>query len=304
MTIGSSNPSRRAAVTALVAFAATPAFAQLALYGAQLSLGPGAEFGWATLNLATGAAGPSMNADERFPMCSTFKWLLAACVLSRVDGGQERLDREIAFSADAVQSYAPASRAALARSGGARARMTVEAMCGAAVSLSDNTAANLLLDSVGGPAALTAWLRAHGDTVTRLDRREPEMNFVPPGDPRDTTTPAAMVGDLHHILFGDVLTAASRKRLMQWMLDCKTGETRLKAGLPAGWRIAQKTGTLDHHPELKGIRSGASGDVGVLFPPSGSPILIAAYTSGSAKPQSSVDAWFASVARRVAKPLP
>jgi beta-lactamase class A len=85
------------------------------------------------------------------------------------------------------------------------------------------------------------------------------------------------------------------------LLDCKTGETRLKAGLPAGWRIAQKTGTLDYHPDRPTIRSGASGDVGVLFPPSGNPILIAAYTSGSSRPQADVDAWFASVAKSVTK---
>jgi beta-lactamase class A len=198
-----------------------------------------------------------------------------------------------------MQDYAPAAKAALARAGGVRGEMTVEALCEAAVSLSDNTAANLLLANIGGPTALTAWLRVHGDPVTRLDRIEPTLNVVPLGDDRDTTTPAAMLGDLRRILFGDVLAPASRQRLMGWMLDCKTGETRLKAGLPAGWRLAQKTGTWTWDPKLHTPQRAASGDVGVLFPPTGEPILIAAYTAGSTRPQAEVDAWFASVAKQV-----
>lgn len=290
--------TRRTALTTAAAAVAAPAFAQLNLYKSQLSLGPGAEFGWATADTA-GHSGMALNAHMRFPMCSSFKWLLAAFVLSRVEAGSEHLDRQVAFSAADIHDYAPTSKAVLARSGGVHAQMTVDALCEAAVSLSDNTAANLLLASVGGPAALTAWLRAHGDPVTRLDRGEPELNYVPVGDSRDTTTPAAMVGDLHRILFGDVLTPASRKRLMQWLLDCKTGETRLKAGLPPGWRIAQKTGTMPYHPERTEPQRAASGDVGVLFPPKGAPIIIAAYTAGSTRPQADVDAWFAGVARQV-----
>jgi beta-lactamase class A len=286
--------TRRMALGGLAAELARPAFGA----PADPHLGPGAEFGWATADTA-GRSGPAVNADRRFPMCSTFKWLLAACVLSRVDAGADHLDRRVTFTAADIMDYAPAAKAALARAGGRRGELTIDALCEAAVTLSDNTAANLLLANAVDPASLTAWLRAHGDPITRLDRVEPAMNYVAPGDPRDTTTPAAMIGDLHRILFGEVLAPASRARLMGWLLDCKTGETRLKAGLPPGWRIAQKTGTLDYHPELPTVRSGASGDVGVLFPPKGEPILIAAYTSGSAKPQAAVDAWFASVARGV-----
>jgi beta-lactamase class A len=282
--------TRRAALAGVASSVGAPAFGQL---------GPGAEFGWATSDTA-GHIGPSMNADRRFPMCSSFKWLLAACVLARVDTGSEHLNRVVAFTPADIQDYAPTAKAALARSGGVRGEMTVEALCEAAVSLSDNTAANLLLAGLGGPAALTAWLRAVGDPITRLDRIEPALNVVPVGDARDTTTPAAMVGDLRRILFGDVLAPASRARLMGWMLDCKTGETRLKAGLPAGWRIAQKTGTWPYDPKLDTPQRAASGDVGVLLPPTGPPILIAAYTAGSTRPQAEVDAWFASVARTVA----
>ncbi len=288
--------TRRAALAGIALGAAAPALAQPRLYSAQLSLGPGAEFGWTTMSL-DGRVGPSLNADQRFPMCSSFKWLLAACVLSRIDAGTEHSDRLVKVTAADLDEYAPATKAALGTA--ASTRMSVDALCGAAVSLSDNTAANLLLAGIGGPPALTAWLRVHGDGVTRLDRGEPALNYVPVGDPRDTTTPAAMADDLRRILFGDVLSHASRQRLMEWMLDCKTGETRLKAGLPPGWRIAQKTGTMPYHPERTEPQRAASGDVGVLFPPKGAPIIIAAYTAGSIKPQVDVDAWFAGVARKL-----
>ena len=260
------------------------------VYADDPALGPGAMFGYASQELGTDGLAET-GKDLRFPMCSSFKWLLAACVLSRVDAGAERLERRVAINAEDLQEYAPAAKAALARAGGARGEMTIDALCDSAVTLSDNTAANLLLTSVGGPAALTAWLRAHGDRVTRLDRIEPAMNYVAVGDPRDTTTPAAMIGDLDRILFGKVLMEQSRKRLLQWMFECKTGETRVKAGLEPGWRIAQKTGTLNYRP---GVR-GASGDVGVLFSPTGKIVLFAVYTAGSTRPQADVDAWFAGI---------
>lgn len=286
--------TRRAALGGLGAGLAAPASGM----PVDANLGAGAEFGWATSDVR-GRLRLAVNANRRFPMCSSFKWLLAACVLSRVDAGSEHLDRQVSFTTADIMEYAPVAKAALAKAGGSRGDMTVEALCEAAVTLSDNTAANLLLANSVGPAALTTWLRNHGDPITRLDHFEPAMNYVAMGESHDTTTPTAMLGDLHRILFGDVLSPVSRRRLMNWLLDCKTGETRLKAGLPSGWRIAQKTGTLNIHPEQPTIRSGAYGDVGVLFPPRGEPILIAAYTSGSKKAQADVDAWFASVARTV-----
>ena len=249
------NWTRRTALGGLSAAFALPCSARTA----KAMLGPGADFGWATANRA-GHAGIAVNADQRFPMCSSFKWLLAALALSRVDAGSDRLDRPVTFSAADIQDYAPAAKAALARAGGRTGEMTIDALCDSAVTLSDNTAANLLLGAMGGPTNLTTWLRAHGDRVTRLDRFEPALNYVAPGETRDTTTPAAMVGDLHRILFGAVLSQASRARLMGWLLDCKTGETRLKAGLPPGWRIAQKTGTLNDHPARPAVRRGTGSD--------------------------------------------
>ena len=259
------------------------------------TLGPGALSGWAMLELGSGRIA-AVNADLRLPMCSSFKWLLAACILSRVDRNQEQLDRMLRFGVPDLLDYAPTTRAALTAAGGVSVAMPIVALCEAAVTLSDNTAANLLLGTIGGPASLTAWLRATGDGVTRLDRTEPALNRVPVGDARDTTTPIAMLGNLHRILFGMVLATASRDRLLEWMLHCQTGAARLPAGLPAGWRIAHKTGTWTVGPGHDPRDRAASGDVGVLFPPRGQPILIAAYTTGSERSQADIDRWFADLA--------
>ena len=267
---------------------ARPAWARFVDTASQTPLGRGALLGFACLDMETGHVS-AVNQDLRLPMCSTFKWLLAAMVLERCQANRESLAAEVEFGPDTLLPYAPRTRAALTAAGGTRAHMKIGELCQAAVEVSDNTAANLLLTRVGGPAALTAWLRAHGDGVTRLDRTEPDLNQALPNDPRDTTTPAAMLGDLKRLLFTDqVLWASSRYRLSAWMLACETGPARLKAAIPPGWRIAHKTGTGDR---------GASGDLGVLLPPKGKPILIAAYTVGSTRPQADIDRWFAGLAK-------
>lgn len=206
-------------------------------------------------------------ADERFAMCSTFKWILAACVLAEVDEGNIRLDEELAYSEADLLEYAPVAREHLVRGA-----LPVEALCSAAVSLSDNTAANLLLARIGGPEALTAFLRRNGDEVTRLDRNEPGLNSNIPGDPRDTTTPRAMAQTMRAILLGGVLAEDGRNRLQQWLKDTKTGLARLRAGLPPDWITGDKTGT--------GV-NGAANDVAIAWPPGRPPILIAAYLSDS-----------------------
>lgn len=259
--------------------------------------GPDAQLGWAALDLGSGRR-MGLNEHRRVPMCSSFKWLLAAFVLWRVDHGQERLERVVAFGPGGLLAASPLTTAALAAAGGRRARMSVGALCAAITSVSDNAAANLLLHAVGGPAALTAWLRAHGDPVTDCARIEPFNNRVPLGDPRDTTTPAASSKDLRRFLFGDTLSPTSRARLMQWMLGCTVGERRLKAGLPAGWRIAHRTGTSIGN-EGSGERNAAI-DIGVVLPPTGAPMILAAYAGGWTCPLAEVEAWMASLARRVA----
>lgn len=205
--------------------------------------------------------------DERFAMCSTFKWVLAAAVLVRVDRGELALDDRLQVGPADLLEYAPAVRQHLAEGS-----MTIAALARAAVVVSDNTAANLLLAEVGGPAGLTEILRSEGDAVTRLDRYEPALNDNDPGDPRDTTSPRAMVGLMRRFLCGDALSAGSRELLLSWLRACDTGKDRLRAGLPSTWIVGDKTGTG---------RRGAVNDVAIAEPSGGAPILLAAYLSDS-----------------------
>ncbi|MGH8147597.1 MAG: class A beta-lactamase [Rhodanobacteraceae bacterium] len=219
----------------------------------------GGRLGAAVLDTGSGAR-VAWRGDERFLICSTFKLLLAAAVLVRVDNGTERLDKRIAFGKRALLEYAPVAKQHVGPPG-----MTIAQLCEAAVTLSDSTAANLLLANIGGPAALTRFARSLGDRHTLLDRIEPELN------PYDTTTPNAMLGDMHKLLLGDVLSASSRENLTQWMLDCKTGLQSLRAGLPESWRVGDKTGQWD------GDGVGANNDIAIAWPPHRKPLLIAAY---------------------------
>ena len=180
--------------------------------------------------------------DERFPLCSTFKALAAAFTLARVDRGDDTLNNRIVYPKEYLVTYSPITEKYAGEAG-----MTMSEICDAAITLSDNTAGNLLLDSFGGPAGLTAYLRTLGDTVTRLDRRETELNEGIPGDSRDTTSPIAMAETLRKLLVGDSLSAKSREQLMAWMIATKTGDKRLRAGLPKDWRVGDKTGTGGHN---------------------------------------------------------
>jgi beta-lactamase class A len=221
--------------------------------------------------------------DERFPMCSTFKFLVCGAVLARVDKGEERLDRRIPFGEKDLLEYAPVTRARVKEGG-----MSVGELCDAAMTVSDNTAANLLLSTMDGPAGLTAYLRTLGDTVTRLDRTEPTLNEATLDDPRDTTTPIAMLGDLNTLLIGEVLSAKSRERLMQWLVANTTGDKLLRAGLPEGWQIGDKTGRGAH---------GTTNDIAILWPPGYSPMLITVYLTNTRAASDQCEAVIATVAR-------
>lgn len=225
-------------------------------------------------------------ATERFPMCSTFKLLLAGAVLDRVDKHQESLDRRITYGESDLLEWAPVAKEHLKEGG-----MTVEAMCAAAVDYSDNTAANLLLQSIGGPSKLTEYLRSIGDRVTRLDRNEPDLNTAVAGDPRDTATPTSMLNSVNTLVLGQALSGSSRKQLADWLVANTTGGARLRAGLPAGWRIGDKTGTG---------RNGATNDVAIVWPPDRDPILIVAFFVGSKADRSEREAAIAEVGRTVA----
>ncbi len=218
---------------------------------------------------------------ERFPLLSTWKVMAAALILARVDQGTDSLDRRVTYSQSRVLAYAPVTRLHVA------AGMTVGELCAAALELSDNTAANLLLESCGGPKGLTAWLRSIGDGVTRLDRTEPMLNEARRGDPRDTTTPRAVADTLDKLLIGNTLSAASRRQLAAWMIACKTGAGRLRAGLPSGWRVGDKTGTNN---------TGAN-DIAIAWPPIRPPLIIASYLADTGVPPRQRDAALADVAK-------
>ena len=233
---------------------------------ARLEKQSGGRLGVAAVDKASGTR-IAYRADERFAMCSTFKFLAAAAVLARVDKGELTLDKSIAYGKDDLLSYAPVAKEHVAEG-----HLTLEALCAAAVGVSDNTAANLILKEIGGPAGWTAYARALGDTTSRLDRTEPELNSAVVGDPRDTTTPLAMLGNLDAVMIGDALKEASRDKLEEWMVAGTVTGPLIRAGVPKTWQVADKSGSGAH---------GTRNDIGVLYRPDSAPILAAIYTTGS-----------------------
>ncbi|WP_374345757.1 class A beta-lactamase [Phenylobacterium sp.] len=231
----------------------------------------------------------SHRGQERFPMCSTFKLVAAAAVLARVDKGQEDLGRRIVYDPSVLKPYSPVTKAQVGPPG-----MTVADLCAAAVTVSDNTAGNLILEAVGGPQGLTAWVRSLGDKTTRLDRWEVELNTAVPGDVRDTTSPDAMLYLVEKLTLGNALSTASRDRLVGWMVANTTGDHRLRAGLPAGWRVGDKTGSGDNR---------TTNDVAVIWPQGRKPLIISAYLTEGPAGNDARNAVLASVARIVAGTL-
>ena len=246
--------------------AATDALGGLRGEFAALEGQSGGRLGVAVLHTGSGGF-VGHRADERFPMCSTFKLLAAAAVLKRIDEGKERLDRRVKFTTSDIVINSPVTKERVGGEG-----MSVGDLCGAAMTVSDNTAGNLILASLGGPQALNDYLRSLGDAVTRLDRIEPDLNEALPDDPRDTTTPAAMLKNIQTLVLGDALSERSKEQLISWLVGNKTGDARLRARLPASWRVGDKTGSGEH---------GTTNDVGVAWPPQSAPVLIAIYLTGA-----------------------
>jgi len=178
---------------------------------ADIEKASGGRLGVAVLD--TGARA-EVRSHERFPMCSTFKLLAAAAILKRVDAGQERLDRKIAFGPSDLVVNSPVTTARVDEG-----NLPLAGVCEAAIVASDNTAGNLLLANLGGPAGLTAFARSLGDQTSRLDRIEPELNEALPGDPRDTTSPAAMLENIRLLVLGDALSSSSRRQLTDWLVS-------------------------------------------------------------------------------------
>ncbi|WP_027800948.1 class A beta-lactamase [Paraburkholderia dilworthii] len=256
----------------------------------QIEAESGGRLGVSIVDTASGLHA-GLHADERFPMCSTFKVLAAAAILARVDRREEDLQRRIVYSQSELVSNSPAtSKHTRERTG--NAGMSVAELCKAAITLSDNTAANLLLASFGGPAALTAFARSLGDGITRLDRNEPTLNEATPGDPRDTTTPNAMLGNLRELVLGERLASSSRAQLLAWLAANETGGARIRAKLPKDWGVGDKTGTGDH---------GTANDVAILWPPGRGPILVAVYLTGTAGNAARCNAAIANVGALVAE---
>ena len=225
-------------------------------------------FGLYVLDTVSGAEA-GWRGDERFPMCSTFKTLLAARMLYLAQRDEIRLWRKLYYSPSEVVAWSPISE----KRAGANGGMTVQELCEAMVLVSDNTAANVLLEASGGPAALTQWLRELGDGITRLDRNEPSLNTALPGDERDTTTPQAMVQSLQKLLLGDVLEGYARALLQQWLVDSRTGDKRVRAGMPDDWKVGGKTGSGER---------GTACDTLIVWPTAQSaPLLVTAYLTGS-----------------------
>ncbi|MGW5865287.1 class A beta-lactamase [Streptomyces sp. NPDC055239] len=201
----------------------------------------------------------SYNAGERFAYNSTFKALEAGAVLRKYS--LSGLDRKVTYSKDDLVANSPVTEKHV------ETGMTLGELCDAAVRYSDNTAANLLFDKLGGPKGLDAVLEELGDDVTRMDRREPDLSSWVPGEKRDTTTPRAFAEDLRAFVLGDVLRKGERAQLTKWLQTNTTGDKTIKAGVPKNWVVGDKTGT--------GTYYGARNDIAVVWPPDGAPIVLA-----------------------------
>ncbi len=274
---------REALLSALCACLSRPAFAGNAIEAglSELEHEAGGRVGVYAHDTGSGEALFSHRADERFAMCSTFKAPLAAAILAKVDAGALQLDQRVPYTQADLLSYAPVARERVAEGA-----LPIRDLCAAAVEVSDNTAANLLLPLLDGPAGFTRWLRSTGDRVTRLDRNEPELNSNLAGDERDTTTPHAMAVTFDRLLTQDVLSEGSRREFATWLENATPGRKRIRAGLPSSWRAGDKTGTGPN---------GAVNDVAIVWPPNRAPIVLAIYMTGSSRPSAELEPYHARI---------
>ena len=224
--------------------------------------------------------------EERFPMCSTFKLLAAAAVLKGAGDDLAGLQQRIQFEKSDLVTYSPETEKHVGGDG-----MSLAEICEAAITLSDNTAGNLMLKQIGGPKGLTAFARSLGDKVTRLDRIEPDLNEAAAGDPRDTTSPNAMASNVKTLLLGNALAPAARDQLTRWLIANKTGDTRLRAGLPPSWRVGDKTGAG---------RNGTNNDVAIVWPADRPPLIVTVYLTGSKLEMGEQNEITASIGRAIA----
>ncbi|MEC3981300.1 class A beta-lactamase [Amycolatopsis sp. H20-H5] len=254
---------------------------------ASVEAGFGGRLGVFGLDTGSGAT-VRYRADERFLLCSTHKAIAVAAVLRLRDRQPGLMDRLIRYDRSQLLSYAPVTTQHVDEG------MTVSALCEAALTVSDNTASNLLVELVGGPPAATAFVRTLGDQVSRFDRLEPELNVGAPGDERDTSTPAQLAADLRALVLGDALDKAGRDLLTGWLKANTTGGKQIRAGLPAGWLVGDKTGSGSQ---------GEVNDIAVVWPPGRAPLVISVYTAPADPKSTAGQATVAKAAMTVAKAL-
>ncbi|MFA4939544.1 class A beta-lactamase [Brevundimonas sp.] len=231
----------------------------------------------------------SWRGQERFAFCSTFKAFLAVATLERVQREEERLERAVAITRADMIPHAPVTEKAIGRT------LTIRELMQAAVEVSDNPAANILIREMGGIAVWRSWWPTFGDTTTVISRLEPDLNTALPNDPRDTCLPDQTIANIRELAFSDRLTPEHDQLITGWMTSSPTGANRIKAGAPQGWTVAHKTGTGSN---------GATNDIGMLTPLSGSPVLLAAYFTGAPEATDDQrDAVIAEATRRALKAL-
>ncbi len=226
--------------------------------------------------------------DERFAMCSTFKMMASAAVLARSVTDPQLLGRRVKYARADLVAYSPVTEKHIDDG------MTLAELCASTMIFSDNSAANFILDQIGGPEGLTRFARSLGDEAFRLDRRETELNTAIPGDPRDTTTPRAMLLSLQKLVLGNALPPSQRQQLKDWLIACATGAKTIRAGVPGDWTVGDKTGSGGY---------GSRNDIGVLWPKGRAPIVLAIYTTQTVKNASSRDDIVAAAARIVAESI-
>ncbi len=252
---------------------------------AALETASGGRLGVYALNTGDGSV-IAHRGDERFPLCSTFKLVASAAILAQQMREPDLLSQRIKYTPVEVVTYSPITEKHIADG------MTVAELCAAAIQYSDNTAGNMLIKILGGPPAVTAFARSIGDQSFRLDRWETELNSAIPGDARDTTTPAAMAATVQKLVLGNTLAAPQRDQLQAWLRGNTTGATRIRAGVPAGWIVGDKTGGGDY---------GANNDVAVLWPPGKPPIVLALYMTQREKDAKPMNEVLAEATRVVVK---
>ncbi|MHA7846958.1 class A beta-lactamase [Serratia sp. D1N4] len=249
------------ALTPLLAYAAGTTLQQAQQQLAALEKASGGRLGVVAINTADGKT-LQLNGEQRFPFCSTFKVMAASAILQHSLSNSGFMQQRIRYQKSDLVAYSPITEKHL------DSGMTVAELCAAALQYSDNTAVNLLMKQLGGPAAITAYARSIGDTTFRLDRWETELNSAIPGDERDTTTPAAMAASLQKLALGSALPQAQREQLVAWMKGNTTGDKRIRAGVPAGAMVADKTGGGDY---------GTTNDIGIVWRENRAPLVIAVY---------------------------